>query len=95
MPSKSSSTAFRLPTSWCPSLSPTDQTSLGTDKGNKGNGKGKFRQQAWQSGKTGKGKSGKGKDKTQTSVPAALKGLDPNFKGQPVCFNHSLPQPFS
>ena len=61
------------------------------DKAGKGKGKNKFMQQAWQSGKSGKGKGGKGKDKTQTSVPAALKGLDPNYKGQPVCFNHSLP----
>ena len=67
------------------------QSFKGEDKGTKGKGKGKFMSQAWQSGKSGKGKSGKGKDKTQTSVPAALKGLDPNYKGQPVCFNHSLP----
>ncbi|CAE7708446.1 slc10a7 [Symbiodinium sp. CCMP2592] len=67
-----------------------DQSFAG-DKGGKGKGKGKFMQQAWQAGKSGKGKSGKGKDKTQTSLPAALKGLDPNFKGQPICFNHSLP----
>ena len=54
-----------------------EQSFKGEDKGTKGKGKGKFMSQAWQSGKSGKGKSGKGKDKTQTSVPAALKGLDP------------------
>ena len=62
-----------------------------TDKGAKGKHKGKFMTQAWQTGKTGKGKSKTGKDKQQTAVPAALKGLDPNFQGQPICFNHSLP----
>ena len=54
-------------------------------KADKGKGKGKWVSQAW--GKS-QGKPGKGK---QTSVPAALKGLDPNYKGKPVCFNHSLP----
>ena len=68
------------------------ETAFSPDKGAKGKGsKGKFMQQAWQSGKSGKGKGNKGKDKTQTSVPAALKGLDPNYEGQPICFNHSLP----
>ena len=42
----------------------------------------------------GKGKSkGKGKgtgQKVQTNVPAPLKGLDPNFQGEPICFDHSL-----
>ena len=61
------------------------------DKGGKGKHKGKFMTQAWQTGKFGKGKSKTGKDKQQTAVPAALKGLDPNFQGQPICFNHSLP----
>ena len=61
------------------------------EKGPKGKHKGKFMSQAWQTGRTGKGKSKTGKDKQQTNVPAALKGLDPNFQGQPICFNHSLP----
>ena len=61
-----------------------------SDKGAKGKHKGKFMSQAWQTGKSGKGKNKTGKDR-QTSVPAALKGLDPNFQGQPVCFNYSLP----
>ena len=49
-----------------------------TDKG-KGKGKGK-----------NKGK-GKGSAKVQTNVPAALKGMDPNMNGEPICFDYSLP----
>ena len=76
-----------------PNKRPWDQAFKGDEKGSKGKhkGKDKWMSTAWQSGKTGKGKTGKGKDKTQTSLPAALKGLDPNFKGQPICFNYSLP----
>ncbi|CAE7262843.1 URC1, partial [Symbiodinium sp. KB8] len=62
-----------------------EQTSTApyVDKGGKGNRKDKFMTQAWQTGKFGKGKAKTGKDKQQTAVPAALKGLDPNFQGVP------------
>ena len=51
------------------------------DKGGKGKGKNKFMQQAWQSGKSGKGKTGKGKDKTQLS-PSSAQGSRPKLRGQ-------------
>ena len=60
------------------------------DKGGKGKGKNKFMQQAWQSGKSGKGKTGKGKDKTQLS-PSSAQRSRPKLRGKPICFNHSLP----
>ena len=52
-------------------------------KGNKDKGKGK-----------GKGKQkgkGKGAPRIQTNVPAALKGLHPNYNGEAICFDYSLP----
>ena len=50
-------------------------------KQDKGKGKGKGKQ---------KGK-GKGTTRIQTNVPAALKGLDPNYNGEAICFDYSLP----
>ena len=50
-------------------------------------GKGKRKQEKG----VGKPKSkGKGGSRIQTNVPAPLKGLDPNFNGEPICFDHSL-----
>ena len=57
------------------------QEGKGKGKQDKGKGKGKGR---------AKGK-GKVVQRVQTNVPAALKGLDPNYNGEPVCFDYSLP----
>ena len=59
------------------------QEGKGKGKQEKGKGKGKGKLK-------GKGK-GSGGQKVQTNVPAPLKGLGPNFQGEPICFDHSLP----
>ena len=62
---------------------PWSATQEGKGKGRPDKGKGK-----------GKGKNkgkGKGATKVQTNVPAALKGMDPNMNGEPICFDYSLP----
>ena len=53
-------------------------------------GRGKGKEKGKHDKVKGGGKWSKSKDK-QTSVPSALKGMDPNYKGHPVCFNHNLP----
>lgn len=68
------------------SSQPSKWPQKGKDKDGKGGKNGK--------GKDGKNRPGNGKGpgspSKQTAVPAALKGLDPNRDGAPLCFDFSL-----